>query len=162
MLHLVERLVARHHREVLLVHVVRHLAHLALGELIILSDRLSGHAAEVFLLLEVRLGLPLELRVLVLLLSGGTAYRRVEWFFVLTKIVVERQAHFGGADEVVAVVDAHLLETLGLAVDWVFSVDVDKHFLVLKELLNLSIFDAREDCVLKNLQSLVGADLDLK
>jgi hypothetical protein len=81
---------------------------------------------------------------------------------ILTEVIVERQSHLGGANEVVAVVDAHFLETLGFAVNWLLAVDVDKHFLVLEELSDLGIFDVGQNGVLENLQSLVGAYVNLE
>ena len=87
----------------------------------------------------------------------------LSWVIVLVVAVnIEGQLHFSGHYKIVSVLHTHFSETLGFSRNWFFALDVDVHLAVLDELPELKVLDVGENGLLENLESLVGAYLNLK
>lgn len=81
---------------------------------------------------------------------------------IVVAVFLEWQLHLSSDDQGVAVLNAHLCQTLGFASDWLLALDVNVHLLPLNQLSQLDVFDGGQDGLMQDFESLVGADFNLE
>lgn len=84
-----------------------------------------------------------------------------EWLLIVTDLI-ERKLHLGGNNKIVTVFDSHLGKTFGFSGNWLFSFNVYVHFFFLNKFPQFKVLDLSKDSLHQDLESLVGANLDIE